>query len=65
MLGYDAYVYEIDSRVSAKDLQRISELPYAERTRYVSTLAPQQVAHVPYRTWVDPAASRLALSPRR
>lgn len=53
MLGYGAYVHAIASNVSAENLQRIGKLPYAERTRYVSTLTSQQVAYVPYRTWVD------------
>lgn len=53
MLGYDAHVHEIDSNVSAEDLQRIGNLPYEERMSYLSMLASRQVAHVAYRTWVD------------
>lgn len=53
MLGYDVYVHEIAPHVSEEDLKRIGTVPYADRTRYVSTLTSEQVAHVPYRTWVD------------
>lgn len=53
MLGYDAHVHEIASNVDAEDFQRIGKLPYAERKGYVDTLTSQQVAHIPYRTWVD------------
>ena len=53
MLGYDARVYEIGPDVSANDLGQIGKLPYVERTSYVRTLTAKQVAHVPYRTWVD------------
>jgi hypothetical protein len=53
MLGYDVQVYEIDSNVSAEDLQRIGKLPYAERMSFLSTLTSRQVVHVAYRTWVD------------
>lgn len=53
MLGYDARVYEMAPDVCAEDFKRISNFPYAERKSYVDTLTSRQVAHVPYRTWVD------------
>lgn len=53
MLGYDAHVYKIGSNISAEDLQRIGQIPHAERKSYVITLTSQRVAHVAYRTWVD------------
>lgn len=53
MLGYDVYVHEVRSEVSAEDLNRIGTLPYAERMSYLNTLTSQKVAHLPYRTWVD------------
>ncbi|MFE1646196.1 hypothetical protein ACFM35_11500 [Microbacterium sp. P01] len=53
MLGYDARVYELAPNVSKADLQRIGNLPFKERENFVSTLTSRQIAHVPYRTWVD------------
>lgn len=53
MLGYEARVYELAPNVSEEDLQRIGTLPFRERIDFVSTMTTRQVAHVPYRTWVD------------
>lgn len=53
MLGYEARVHELAADVSEEDLHRIDTLPFRERNDYVSTLTSRQVAHVPYRTWVD------------
>lgn len=53
MLGYDAYVYEIEAGVSAEDIGRISFESKEERTNRLNAVIARRLAYVPYRTWVD------------
>ena len=53
MLGYDAYVYEIEAGVSADDIRQIARESNDDGTSQLNAVIARRLAYVPYRTWVD------------